>query len=301
MNILIIGGSGFVSGTLARRALRAGHAVWTVTRGKRETVEGVRSIVADREDGQAFADAIRSQNIVWDHVADCICFRPHHAEQDVSLFLGEEKAIYERFVMVSTDFVYEPSKRTFPQTEANASYIDSDYGSEKRRSELVLINGARRSDWTILRPCHIYGPGSLLGCLPEHSRDEELVERIRSGNPLRLVGGGRFLQQPLFVADLADSIIDCATCDGARGKIANIAGPEIIESRQYYEILAGKIGTSVEVEEIAVDGYLRAHPEKRSFLCHRINALDQLAESGVSVPATAPMEGLTEHLRSIVK
>ncbi|SVE24981.1 uncharacterized protein METZ01_LOCUS477835, partial [marine metagenome] len=33
-NLLIVGGSGFVSGTVARRAVASGWRVWAVTRGR---------------------------------------------------------------------------------------------------------------------------------------------------------------------------------------------------------------------------------------------------------------------------
>ncbi len=39
MKILILGGSGGLSGTLARMALKQGKEVWTVTRGKRSLPE----------------------------------------------------------------------------------------------------------------------------------------------------------------------------------------------------------------------------------------------------------------------
>ena len=35
MKLLIIGGSGLISGHIARMALQAGHEVWAVTRGQR--------------------------------------------------------------------------------------------------------------------------------------------------------------------------------------------------------------------------------------------------------------------------
>ena len=35
---------------------------------------------------------------------------------------------------------------------------------------------AMAMQWTILRPCHIYGPGSQLGCLPLHGRDPKLID-----------------------------------------------------------------------------------------------------------------------------
>ena len=57
--LLVIGGSGFVSGTLTRTAQAYGWDVWTVTRRQRPVPEGVTALVADRYDEAAFAAAIR--------------------------------------------------------------------------------------------------------------------------------------------------------------------------------------------------------------------------------------------------
>ncbi len=301
MKILIIGGSGFVSGTLARRAVEAGHHVWAVTRGNRPLPSGVESIPADRKDTAAFAAAVHAVGEEWDLVADCICYAPPDMAQDVDLFLSNDRSLCGRFVFISTDFVYEPAERCFPQEETDAAYIGEGYGYEKRRCELLLADRAATDAWTVLRPCHIYGPGSLLGCLPDHGRDAELIERIRSRTPLRLVGGGHFLQQPVFAADLADAVLSSPTSASAAGAICNVAGPQIIESRRYYEILGEYLGEPVAIEEIPVDAYLEAHPEKRSFLCHRIYTRDALAAAGLPLPSTGPAEALRVQVEDLVR
>jgi 2'-hydroxyisoflavone reductase len=84
MNVLIIGGSGFLSGTLARRALAAGHAVWCVTRGRRPLAPGVTALVADRRDPDAFAAAVRGAGVRWDLAVDCIAFEPADTAQDAA-------------------------------------------------------------------------------------------------------------------------------------------------------------------------------------------------------------------------
>ena len=86
MKILLIGGSGFVSGTLATVALAAGHTVAAVTRGQRPLGAGVTSLIADRRDRAAFAEAITAQRQSWDLVVDCIGYEVADAEQDVALF-----------------------------------------------------------------------------------------------------------------------------------------------------------------------------------------------------------------------
>jgi hypothetical protein len=73
--------------------------------------------------------------------------------------------------------------------------------------------------WTVLRPCHIYGPGSLLGCLPLHGRDADLLDKMKAGHSLQLVGGGHFLQQPIFAADLAELTLSCYGQASSYGQI----------------------------------------------------------------------------------
>lgn len=296
LNILLIGGSGFVSGTLARLAVDQGHAVWAVTRGQRPFAEGVTPLIADRKDEAQFADAVSRPGVRWDLVVDCIGYGPEDTRQDVALF--RERA--EHLVFISTDFVYDPDRRRLPQNEDDADYLTHSYGGKKREAELVLADtdtGPMR--WTVLRPCHIYGPGSLLGCLPEHGRDPQLIERLRRGEPLRLVGGGHFLQQPILAADLARTILSCAGNAAAHGQICNAAGPTTVESWQYYQIVADSLGVPLAVEELSVSDYRRDNPGRASFLCHRIYDLSRLADCGLHVPATSLAEGLRGHMESL--
>ncbi len=57
MKALIIGGSGGLSGSLAKKAMKQ-YEVWALTRGRRRLPEGVHGIVADRNEETAFRDAV---------------------------------------------------------------------------------------------------------------------------------------------------------------------------------------------------------------------------------------------------
>ena len=294
MDILIIGGSGFVSGTLARRARAAGHKVWAVTRGRRALPDGVTPIVADRADDAAFAAALRGAGKRWDLAVDSIGYNAHDAAQD----LRDVAPLSGHVTFISTDFVYDPRARVVSQGEDASSYNTEGYGGLKRQGELVFEGSASRA-WTILRPCHIYGPGSLLGCLPAHSRDPRLLETIAARQPLRLVGGGRFLQQPLFAPDLADTILDLAGRSGAAGRIMNVRGPDTVESRRYYEIIGQALGVEVGFEEIPLESFARENPDKASFLSHRVYSIERLAATGARLPATPLAQGLAEHVAAL--
>ena len=72
MKLLIIGGSGLISGHIARVAMEAGHEVWAITRGQRPVDEGVHALVADRRDVPALRAALESANTQWDAAFDCL-------------------------------------------------------------------------------------------------------------------------------------------------------------------------------------------------------------------------------------
>jgi nucleoside-diphosphate-sugar epimerase len=296
--ILILGGSGFLSGTLTQRALAQGDQVWTVTRGQRVLPPGVQGLIADRHDGEVLAQALDNGPRTWDMVIDCIAYDPADVRQDIELFRERTPHL----VFVSTDFVYDPAHRRLPQGEETDYYLKEGYGGKKRQGELELVNGDTGSmAWTVVRPCHIYGPGSKLGCLPPHGRDPELIDKIKAGQSLQLVGGGHFLQQPILARDLADLLLSLHGNENTYGQIFCAAGPDIIESRDYYFIIADVLGVPrPAIEEISVQAHLAAHPEAAPFMCHRIYDMSQLQASGATVPSTSIEQGLREHVESLI-
>jgi len=295
-NLLIVGGSGFLSGTLAKRAISRGYRVWAVTRGQRLLPEGVTGLIADRQDKAAFERAVSAAQVKWDLVVDCIAFGPEDIQQDIAVFDG----LAGQLVFVSTDFVYDPKYRQFPQSEEIGHFIGAGYGYQKLLAETELANYAGDMLWTIVRPCHIYGPGSKLGCLPAHSRDADLIRRLQMGEPLRLVGGGYFLQQPILARDLADFILAIHGNPKSYRQVLNVAGPDVIESRAYYQIIADILGVNLTIEEIPVGQYLNENPSAGSFLCHRFYNLAKAESLGIALPGTTIVQGLREHVESLL-
>lgn len=290
--ILIIGGSGHVSGAVSRLAVASGHEVTIVTRGQKALPPGVTALVADRKDSEALQRVLPA-GVVWDLVVDCIGYEVQDARQDVALFAGCAR----QFVFISSDFVFDPARRRYPQPFDNPGYLtDDSYGAKKRRCELEFIQGDTRDmQWTVFRPCHIYGAPSQLGCLPAAARDPQLLCKLRAGEALRLVGGGHFLQQPILVTDLAGLILSVIGNPLSNKKIYCAAGPDIVASYEYYEIIARTLGVTARFEEVAVTAALQEHPEWRSFLCHRIYDLAPLRLDGLKVPNTPLAEGLAAH------
>ncbi len=287
-DILLLGGSGFLSGTFARCAIQEGHNVWTVTRGQRTLLAGVKAIVADRKDRAAFAAAIQSTNTRWDMVIDCIGFTGDDARQDLECFTGRA----DHLILISTDSVINPTIRPWKIDETFASFHNSPYAIGKRAAEEVLLGGSGKLPFTILRPCHIYGPGSQLGCIPQASRDPQLIDRIRRGEPIVLVGGGHFLQHPIYAEDLWTMARSCLGNTRSYGQIYFAAGPDVVECRVYYRHIAQTLGVELTIKEVPVDQQLREHPDTAHICSHRVYSLEKARNHGLILPATPLREGL---------
>ena len=299
---LIIGGSGGLSGRLAALA-KEEYEVWAVTRGQRPLGDKIHLLKADRNDAENFRKTILDADTVWDIVFDCICMNERHAMQDLNVFPGVTK----RLVVISTDSVYDPRRKVTPQKE-DGYFVEEEgepealtYAGNKRRMEHVFMNNFKSTSIaiTLFRPGHIYGPGFLMGCYPEHSRQKELPQLILDREPISLVGGGIYLTQPVFVDDLANSMLDCADKPGAYNRIFCIGGPKAVENRRYYEIIGQLLDRDVNIKEIPLTGYLEKHPEYSGHLCHRIYDLSALMEAGVRLPDTPLETGLKIHLNSL--
>lgn len=291
MKLLILGGSGQLSGRVAELALGQGHEVWTLTRGQRPLPKGVHALTADREDDASVRRAIDGANTRWDACIDATAFNRHAAEQCAEII----SRYTQRFVVVSTDSVYDPHFKTVPQDESNGHYLhDGGYGASKRQMEEGFI--ASSLNYTIFRPGHIFGAGFQLGCYPEHSRQPDLLAHMRAGKPLRLVGGGEFLIHPIHVDDLALALLDCIDKPAAFRQIFCIGGVDVVTNADYFRLLGQLIGMDVTIEPIPLEGYLDAHPQYSGHLCHRCYDLTKLRDAGVRMPSTTLADGLQERI-----
>lgn len=291
MKLLIMGGSGALSHRVAELALGQGTEVWTLTRGIHPLPEGVHALTADRSDDAAVLAALELADVPFDACIDCTGRTPDNARQDVDIVSRWTK----RFVVVSTDSVYDPHHKTVPQDESNAHYLtDGGYGATKRLMEAVFEESG--VNYTVFRPGHIFGPGFQLGCYPEHTRQPELLSHIRAGRPLRLVGGGEFLIHPIYVDDLALALMDCIDNPAAFRQTFCIGGVDVVTNADYYRLIGRLTGCAVTVEEVPLAGYLEAHPQYSGHLCHRSYDLSKMRAVGIRMPSTTLEEGIRRQI-----
>ncbi|MDR1977949.1 MAG: NAD-dependent epimerase/dehydratase family protein [Synergistaceae bacterium] len=206
MKLLVIGGTGVISRAIVQQALTNGFDVTIVNRGTKKIgfEDKVRVIRADREDAEGFAEKLSS--VQPDVVIDMICFGPKEAMQTVALFRHRAKQL----IFTSSVAAYERPYKSLPTREdAEKPLVTSDftYGREKAAFEQYLFSEMQKpgAAITIIRPSLTFGPGARnFGMLRQNYN---VVQRIREGKPLVMVGEGTFPWTFTYVEDLARGFI----------------------------------------------------------------------------------------------
>ena len=246
MRLLITGGSGFLGGYVLREASRRGH----------ETVALARSPAA------ALAVAGLGAEPVAGNLDD--------AGQLSRLFAaGRCEALVN---LASLGFGHAPAivaaaseagigRAVFVSTTA----VTTTLAAPTKRVRLAAEQRIRASalKWTILRPTMIYGA-------PGDRNLSRLLALLHRAPLLPVPGGGRHLQQPVHVADVADAIVCAAERPAAAGMTYDIAGPEALTFAEILRTSARAVASRTRFLPVPltplvalVRGYERLTPHPR--------------------------------------
>lgn len=248
LDVLLIGGSGFM-GRIAAAALReAGHRVTILSRGARPPVEGVSMLQADRGDAAALAQALAHRR--FDFTVDFLVYDA----ADIERLLLVPYTALGRYVMISTGQVYlvtEGIQPPFLEEMADGPVIEAPapdhenypgwaYGVGKRRAEKTLfaLRGTHGVRGVSLRLPIVTGEGD--GSL----RLWAYLERMLDGGPIVLPDGGAQRTRHLDARDLARTLVMLAGSDPPRNAAYNLAQPDVVPLRTLLERIAAAAGVT---------------------------------------------------------
>ncbi|WP_194408870.1 reductase [Microbacterium cremeum] len=154
-DVLVLGGTGWLSGRIAEKWADAGASVTCLARGGRDAPYGTTLVVGDRDEPEAYA-AVTGRE--WDEVVD-ISSTPSHVAAAVAA-LGERA---KHWTYISTVSVYAANDEAGAGESAEllapaGPDEDEDYGRAKVRAE-ASVRGALGHRAAIVRPGLIVGPG----------------------------------------------------------------------------------------------------------------------------------------------
>lgn len=255
MKILVIGGTGFISGRVVQKLLENDHHVTIFTRGRSPNPlpkhDHLEYLVGDRHDELNFKETLRHRT--FDAVYDFIAYEPAASELAAKIF----RAQVGRFIHCSTVSVYMVSEAIqcpisedqdhtplMPYWDRNP--FGMDYGIQKRQCEQVLWQAHDELAFpvTVLRPTFVSGP------FDPARRDFFWIERILDGQPLLVPGSGDLAFQSVFVDDVAQAFVSVLNCSAAIGQAYNVAAEEVFSLNDYLKWLGLFLNRNLELVHV---------------------------------------------------
>ena len=215
MKVFVTGGTGFTGSHVVPLILKNGYEVRCLYRPTSDrsglTQPQVEWTLGDVSDPRALAAAMRGTDVL-------VNIASLGFGQAESIISAAQNAGIQRAVFVSTTAIF---------TQLNAKSKSVRMAAE----QAIETSGLK---FTILRPTMIYGS-------PRDRNMWRLIRFMRSVPVIPVFGDGTYLQQPIYVGDVAQAIIGCLCSDQTIGKSYNIAGKDPLTYNEIVDTIAGQM------------------------------------------------------------
>lgn len=246
-SVLLLGGTGWLSGLVAQRWRERGAAVTALARGGRPAPDDVELIIADRADADAYeVPASRA----WDEIVD-ISSQPEHVGPAVAA-LADRTAhwTYVSSVSAYATNVTPGADETATLAEPLAPGEEYDYSRAKAACERA-VRDALGDRAAVVRPGLVVGPGDptdRFGYWPARfalAADDAVLTPIAQGRHVQVID----------VDDLAASIVHLGATRSVE-TVNAVGDPVTFED---FLVLARRIAGHTGSVVTASDDWLQAH------------------------------------------
>lgn len=272
-NILVTGGTVFVSRYVAEYFVKKGDHVFVLNRNTKKQSAGVTLLEGDRS---RLAAALKEYH--FDVVLDVTAYTKADVENLVN-GLGE---IHD-YIFISSSAVYP---ETLPQPfkeeqECGANSIWGDYGIRKLEAEEYLMQKVPQA--YILRPPYLYGP------MQNIYREPFVFDCAKSNRPFYMPKDGSMKLQFFHVEDLC-RFIDILLEKKPENHIFNVGNKDAVEIKKWVQLCYKAVGKELKV--INVDS---SHAQRSYFPFYDYEYYLDVSKQTELMPDTKPLyDGLRE-------
>jgi nucleoside-diphosphate-sugar epimerase len=292
--ILVMGGSQFVSQSLAAYLIEKGYTVDIFTRGLRQIqYEGVRNhLVGDRNREEDLERNLADKK--YDFIFDITAYDRSHIDKLLSNINMEKM---KRYVFFSTGGVYLPSEDYLMEAHsATGKHPElGTYGINKKEAEDYLfgLNKKGKLPMSIFRPPYIYGEGNNL------YREAYLFTRVEQSAVIPYPKGGTKVHF-VHIEDVVKVLESVMYDESSDGEAYNLSYPEDVSWEQLLasaEKAVGKTINSIEVDEGLLDQEMRTiHYFPYLNFMYKLGT-EKLLNSGLYTPSISLEEGMKRAYR----
>lgn len=230
MNVLVLGGTGFVGAHVCEKLVRLGARVTVPTRRPDRAVSirplpGVHTVVADVHDEATLTRLLAGQDAVVNLVAilhgTAAAFERTHVALPRTLARACAAAGVRRVVHVSALGADPAGPSRYQRSKAGGEAV------------LQVAAATHGLDLTVLRPGVIFGPGD---------RFLNLFAALQRVLPVMLLAGADTRMQPVWVGDVAEAVVRVLRTREAIGQTFELAGPEVYTLRELVQLAGREAG-----------------------------------------------------------
>jgi len=272
-NILVTGGTVFVSRYVAEYFAKLGDRVYVLNRNSRPQPEGTMLTQADRN---SLKDILK--NYCFDAVLDITAYTRADVENLVNA-LGD----YQDYIFISSSAVYpETLSQPFVETQPGGhNSIWGAYGTNKLEAETFLSEKVPQA--YILRPPYLYGP------MQNVYREPFVFDCAEQGRPFCIPKDGSMKLQFFHVEDLC-RFIQILLEKKPQERIFNVGNPETVSIKEWVKLCYRAVGVPLKTICVGTE-----HSQRSYFCFHDYEYCLDVSRQQNLMPDTKPLaEGLEE-------
>lgn len=280
--ILVMGGSNFVSSSLAQYLISRGHEVHILTRGlKPINYTGYKEhLICNRKSEDEMTKTLKDKK--YEFIFDISAY----TKQDVKILLAAmDKSNLKKYVFCSSGAVYKPSNNIITEefeTGENPNW--GQYGLDKKEAEEFIINSS--IPYVIFRPTYIYGENNNL------YREAYFFHRIKNKQVIPMPCGNNTKTQFIHIEDLL-KVLESSIYNEKVYKIYNLTNPEVVSWQHLINTCGEAAGEKPIIKNIDIN---KINCEARSYFPFRdvtyLLDIKKLIEDGLYAPQISLKEGL---------
>lgn len=259
MKILLIGGTGTISGAIAKLLAQRGDDLTLLNRGNRaeDVPAGAKVICCDINNEALVEEKLAGE--CFDAVCQFIGYKPEHVQRDYRLFAGKTK----QYIFISSTAAYQKPVVNYRMTEETAFCNPYwDYAREKAACEEFLMQKYREEGFpvTIVRPSHTYGERSVPLAVRGKKGSWQILKRMMEGKKVIIHGDGTNLWTLTHNSDFAKGFVGLIGNPVALGEAFHITSDESVTWNQVYQIVADRLNVPLHAYHVSTDFLSAVNP-----------------------------------------
>lgn len=235
MNILFIGGTGVISFSCVKEAIKLGHNITLITRGiKKRNLNGkIKKINTDYNSTSVGMLKKKLSGKKFDCVINFLIMNKKQAMKDILLF----KDITDKYFFISTASCYQRKNNLKITEKSKIHILKNKYIRDKIESENLFIKFYKKIKFpvVIIRPGHIYNFFSFPTNINGYGY--EILFRLLHNKPAIIHNNGKSNWSLMHADDFAYNFMKLIDNKNINGKIFNIASSKFFNWINFYTLI----------------------------------------------------------------